>query len=87
MSGGVDSSVVAYLLQHPRNNNDRYNVNSSVDVIGLHMSNWNALDEDAAAADVDVDVTNSNKSIMNKNTSNNNHGKTKIYIGIKIRFH
>ena len=37
MSGGVDSSVAAYLLQQQSNN---------LDVIGLHMSNWNALDED-----------------------------------------
>ena len=69
MSGGVDSSVAAYLLQHPRNNGS-YNVNSCVDVIGLHMSNWNALDEDAD------DTTSSNNSMMNENIiSNNNHDK------------
>jgi tRNA U34 2-thiouridine synthase MnmA/TrmU len=39
MSGGVDSSVAAYIL---KNLSD-----ASVEVSGLHMSNWNALDEDA----------------------------------------
>lgn len=38
MSGGVDSSVAAYLLQNMSD--------ASVKVSGLHMSNWNALDED-----------------------------------------
>jgi len=46
MSGGVDSSVAAYLLQQSNKNN--------LDVIGLHMSNWNALDEDTQ------DVSNNN---------------------------
>ena len=37
MSGGVDSSVAAHLLRqsHP-----------TADLIGLHMSNWDASDED-----------------------------------------
>ena len=39
MSGGVDSSVAAYLLDKMSD--------KSMDVSGLHMSNWNALDEDA----------------------------------------
>jgi len=41
MSGGVDSSVAAYLLQQQQQNNK-----NDLDVFGLHMSNWNALDED-----------------------------------------
>jgi len=39
MSGGVDSSVAAYLLQ-------RFH-SSYADFVGLHMSNWNSTDEDA----------------------------------------
>lgn len=82
MSGGVDSSVAAYLLQRiSQNDESAYHQNTSlrdtpqnvdcgeggnynrtndsgVDIIGLHMSNWNALDED------DSDVP-------SKNTTNN----------------
>ena len=37
MSGGVDSSVAAYLLHHQ--------INTSMhSVMGLHMNNWNAAD-------------------------------------------
>lgn len=39
MSGGVDSSVAAYILQNLSD--------ATVKVSGLHMSNWNALDEDS----------------------------------------
>jgi tRNA-specific 2-thiouridylase len=41
MSGGVDSSVAAHLLlqQQPSLGN----------VVGLHMSNWNAADEDSSS--------------------------------------
>ena len=62
MSGGVDSSVAAHLLQQQRSL-PRYNGSATAessnggtaksarddgaDVIGLHMSNWNALDEDS----------------------------------------
>jgi tRNA U34 2-thiouridine synthase MnmA/TrmU len=74
MSGGVDSSVAAYLLQQMSKSSHKsvdgsngtsisVNKNSSnssnnmtapkeesiasLDIIGLHMSNWNALDEDS----------------------------------------
>jgi tRNA U34 2-thiouridine synthase MnmA/TrmU len=39
MSGGVDSSVSAYLLQKL--------YSPYADIIGLHMNNWNSLDEDS----------------------------------------
>jgi tRNA U34 2-thiouridine synthase MnmA/TrmU len=42
MSGGVDSSVAAHLLlQQPSS--------LGVNVVGLHMSNWNAADEDSSS--------------------------------------
>ena len=42
MSGGVDSSVAAHLLRqsHP-----------TADILGLHMSNWDASDEDGGGKD------------------------------------
>ena len=42
MSGGVDSSVAAHLLRqsHP-----------TADILGLHMSNWDASDEDGEGKD------------------------------------
>ena len=40
MSGGVDSSVAAYLLQRLHS--------SYADLIGLHMSNWDTADEDTS---------------------------------------
>ena len=43
MSGGVDSSVAAHLLAQKQ----QKQVIPDVKVIGLHMSNWNALDEDS----------------------------------------
>jgi tRNA U34 2-thiouridine synthase MnmA/TrmU len=60
MSGGVDSSVAAHLLQskarnpsvqvHDNNHVQDVTCNNNscdgIEVIGLHMSNWNALDED-----------------------------------------
>ena len=55
MSGGVDSSVAAYLLTQMSD--------KSTNVSGLHMSNWNALDEDA-----DDDIT----SISNDNRRRTN---------------
>ena len=39
ISGGVDSSVTAYLLQQL--------YSPYADIIGLHMNNWNNLDEDS----------------------------------------
>ena len=39
MSGGVDSSVAAYLLNHQ--------IDTSIhSVMGLHMNNWNTADEE-----------------------------------------
>ena len=52
MSGGVDSSVAAHLLLRRFDAAGDDDVPATegdvgVDVIGLHMSNWNALDEDS----------------------------------------
>ena len=41
MSGGVDSSVAAYLLHH-----HQPSTCTSTELIGLHMSNWNESDEE-----------------------------------------
>jgi tRNA U34 2-thiouridine synthase MnmA/TrmU len=52
MSGGVDSSVAAHLLQSMSQKADgsiptgMHRESAGVEVMGLHMSNWNALDED-----------------------------------------
>ncbi|KAL7466292.1 hypothetical protein ACHAXS_006595 [Conticribra weissflogii] len=53
MSGGVDSSVAAYLLKNQmRQKKHSSNKNlSDVNLIGLHMSNWSALDEDSDSND------------------------------------
>jgi len=59
MSGGVDSSVAAYLLQQQQSNKN------NLDVIGLHMSNWNALDEDTQ------DVSNNNTKNNQRNEASN----------------
>jgi len=40
ISGGVDSSVAAYLLKRSASNHNH-------ELMGLHMSNWNTLDEDS----------------------------------------
>eukprot|EP00985_Skeletonema_marinoi_P028066 scaffold23914_cov138-Skeletonema_marinoi.AAC.2 len=86
MSGGVDSSVAAYLLQRisrngnqssyhpdtslldtPQNNDcgkggdDDATNNSVVDIVGLHMSNWNALDEDSDVPAKKHSSTNNNR--------------------------
>ena len=41
MSGGVDSSVVAYLLRQQH---------SAVDLLGVHMSNWDFEDDDSRSS-------------------------------------
>jgi len=53
MSGGVDSSVAAYLLKNQmRQKKHSSNENSSdLNLVGLHMSNWSALDEDSDSND------------------------------------
>ena len=61
MSGGVDSSVAAYLLQQQQQQSNKNNL----DVIGLHMSNWNALDEDTP------DVSNNNTKNNQRNEASN----------------
>ncbi|KAL3802002.1 hypothetical protein HJC23_010346 [Cyclotella cryptica] len=47
MSGGVDSSVAAYLLQNLSQKPTGTTSMGGFEVVGLHMSNWNELDEDA----------------------------------------
>ena len=44
VSGGVDSSVAAYLLKQTFAKSCNINQNY---IFGLHMSNWNASDEDS----------------------------------------
>ncbi len=74
MSGGVDSSVAAHLLLqiNQQQNEKCYAASSSsgvvphVEVMGLHMTNWNALDEDP-----DVD------SIRPRNLETSNESTTK----------
>ncbi|EJK48984.1 hypothetical protein THAOC_32180 [Thalassiosira oceanica] len=53
MSGGVDSSVAAHVLLNTKRASRAEEgtlVSEEVDVVGLHMSNWNALDEDREAS-------------------------------------
>ena len=63
MSGGVDSSVAAYLLHQQQQSNN-------LDVIGLHMSNWNALDEDTQ------DVSNKNTTYCEASEKEYNDAKS-----------
>ncbi|KAL7535859.1 hypothetical protein ACHAXR_006777, partial [Thalassiosira sp. AJA248-18] len=92
MSGGVDSSVAAHLLQQQQQRGSKLHrsndaasegkkndgaqqhevkteyCDNGVDVIGLHMSNWNALDEDS---DESMIMTAGD----NKKSRNTNNGK------------
>lgn len=95
MSGGVDSSVAAYLLQRiSRNtsllvdstqniedcgegdNDDRTSNDSGVDIVGLHMSNWNALDEDDS--DVPSKKTTNNRRRRGQNASKQDASTIKL---------
>ena len=101
MSGGVDSSVTAYLLQqmsksssshqqfvdgsnntstsvnqHGSNSSNNMTApkessNPSLDIIGLHMSNWNALDEDS-----DENLTNTKSNRRRKHGQKMSKGET-----------
>ena len=48
MSGGVDSSVAAHVMLKTKHASREEG--ALVEVVGLHMSNWNALDEDNEAS-------------------------------------
>ena len=63
MSGGVDSSVASHLLQSM--------ADESVKVSGLHMMNWNSLDEDD---DRDVELNRSSK--RGAGTAQSDEGET-----------
>ncbi|KAL3769885.1 hypothetical protein ACHAWU_007091 [Discostella pseudostelligera] len=59
MSGGVDSSVAAHLLVQQQKRQQQQisasslsRISAEMEVVGLHMSNWNALDEDSDKDDV-----------------------------------
>ncbi|KAL7475618.1 hypothetical protein ACHAW6_001531 [Cyclotella cf. meneghiniana] len=73
MSGGVDSSVAAYLLkdlsQKPTGTTEKCTDEGGIEVVGLHMSNWNALDEDADDV-VDVSCNERGRGKSQSKTSN-----------------
>ena len=62
MSGGVDSSVAAYLLQDMSD--------ESTKVAGLHMSNWNALDEDTDRSELHHNINQRKDGASNKDSEN-----------------